>query len=300
MSVNGDSANLVPASAGERRHVVVRLQGGLGNQLFQLAAGLKISRQLDASLSFTNSSSANALTAFLGSPIPHTTSPLEMRSGLGPHRHMRLLWEARRRLLPGRGILLRQTATEAYDTFAHIGELDGATYVGMNGYFQHPSWYASEEHRVLSALYHRLQTATELAQPSEFTVIALRRGDYVRLGWALTESYYRRAITALELSHRKVYVVADDPMMVTVVAGWLGRSDDDVRPPQVEVDDLTRDLALLAGAGQVIMANSTFHWWGVAAGDTQHQRRIIAPATWIGQEERSKVLLRPYWEMISD
>lgn len=288
--------------ADKQRHVLVRLQGGLGNQLFQIAAGTTVSRKLDASLSFTKSSDTEVLTDLLDSPIHFAPSSLEIRSGLRPSLQpsMRAYWAVSRRLLPKRAVLLRQAGNEAYNEASNIDILKRSTYIGMDGYFQHPSYYEGEKDQILHALNRQLLAATNLVQPSDFAVIAMRRGDYVRNGWALTESYYRRAISAIELNREKVYVIADDPMMVTVVAGWLKRPDDDVRPPKVELKDEVRDLALLAGARQVIMANSTFHWWGVVAGDAEHERRVIAPARWIAHIERSRALLQPNWELIPD
>jgi hypothetical protein len=64
---------------------------------------------------------------------------------------------------------------------------------------------------------------------------------------------------------------------------------------------VTRDLALLATAEQVVMSNSTFCWWGVVAGQTPGRERVvIAPRPWLmgagldGKADEDS-LLRPEW-----
>ena len=54
------------------------------------------------------------------------------------------------------------------------------------------------------------------------------------------------------------------------------------RVPTFEGSPGITDLAVLAGAGSVIMSNSSFCWWGVTAGDSEARpdRTVFVPTPW--------------------
>ncbi len=87
-------------------------------------------------------------------------------------------------------------------------------------------------------------------------------------------------------AHR--FVVGDDSFFLDLARDWLvSRGIAAQRVPSFEGSPGITDLAMLAGAGSVIMSNSSFCWWGVTAGDSEARpdRRVFVPTPWNRQKK---------------
>lgn len=250
-----------------RGRPVVRLNGGLGNQLFQLhlAALLRLrgwDARVDASeLRITHD--RVGLRAFVlpgdlplgGLEIPAGT-PFQMarvatvlwRNGMfRTHRRLGDAWI--RRFLD-----------------ADVSEIPSGTL--FNGNFQF--------HRIVDEV--RAASAPlripSLAQPSPWyqqqsTAISaerpwalhVRRGDFVAENGLLGWRYYADAVERLNLdSSAPAWLFSDEPEAARALLRPIGLNLVDVRPPSGSA--AAESLVLLASCASVISSNSTFGWWG--------------------------------------
>lgn len=102
------------------------------------------------------------------------------------------------------------------------------------------------------------------SQPESVDAIAVhvRRGDYVNLGYAMSDDYYTRAVDLMtsKVGPLPVRVFSDDPSIGT------GESPE-------------ADLIAMAACRHHVISNSTFSWWGAFLGERPGQV-VIAPLRW--------------------
>jgi hypothetical protein len=283
-----------------RKLVVATLKGGIGNQLFQYAAGLTVSSQIGAELRVVRRrGSESPLKSDLALEFTSLEEERARRIGLGDSPRgawTRLKHGAPRRLARGRGQyrVVRQPDTAPFAP--NEMEFGSVQTLVLDGYFQHPSWFQASK----SAVLERLRIVLPISEvPQGTTVISIRRGDYVPLGWALPFDYYEHALTLIDPGDGPTYLVGDDPLVLELLSdhlkrrGWMCAA-----LPDRGTTPIVRDLALLAAARNVIMSNSTFCWWGVATGEgLTPDRTVLAPSDWL-PIEGSTSLLRPDWTLI--
>ena len=285
--------------------VVTNLHAGLGNNLFQYTAGLSVVQHLDARLSFRHdrpTPSSARLVELLGVDLELATPPLLRRFGFAPPTAspIRAAQRVRRRIDRSLGRIQVVRPKGAFEPWNANQIRPDAEATLLRGYFQHPSWFEPSLIVTADRLAQRFSRITDPALGTDATVISFRRGDYVRFGWDLTLDYYATAIDRIGRVDGPIWVLGDDQVFVELVKLWLlDKGMVAAKLPDLGVDEVTRDLALLAFADRVIMSNSTFCWWGVVAGNPdgrRDDRTVIAPAQWLPQG--GNALIRPEWQTI--
>lgn len=107
----------------------------------------------------------------------------------------------------------------------------------------------------------------------------VRRGDYEKLGWCLPQNYYYKAVLKLEdvISENKVfYIFSDDTEYAKKLFEQILQKKQVVYvKDQFELDDIEELFAISACKHQII-ANSTFSWWGAWL-NSNLEKVVIAP-----------------------
>ena len=205
--------------------ITVQLLGGLGNQLFQAAAGHALARRLGANLEFDLSRyrekgiRAFALAPFrLEARVVTSQSGLVMRASRAIGRVTGLIDPLRPPGFSGR--IYREPGFRFDPAFK---DLDGN--VLLSGYFQSPRYFAGYETEIAQLFApNKLisDTARDLArklQGEDSVAIHLRRGDYVNDPRAMTihgvldAAYYDHAVAYIraQMPHARLFVFSDDP-----------------------------------------------------------------------------------------
>lgn len=292
------------------RLIVTCLSNGLGNQLFQYAAGRFLARKFGASLKTAHDGSEEEAT---GAHRPMMLDKFAIASGVElPTRRDRLIlsrrprfalpsWVARRsshaqviRDKPDQVVRYRPFPVEAW-----------ARTVYLTGYWQ--------VHQIADAVRGELLSEFSLRGPlgeisrgyaaditSSRTPVSihLRRGDYLtsKKHKVLPASYYERSVTMMKnwFPDVRFYVFSDDPAFAHE---WVAE-----RPGFVVVDhndDSTahEDLYLMSLCHHHVMANSTFSWWGAWL-NLRTEKRVIAPADWHGTRTAETDVAPPEWQLV--
>lgn len=156
----------------------------------------------------------------------------------------------------------------------------------LNGYWQCASYVAP----VLDVMRKEICQSWRFSAPAEIwkkemesgasAFIHIRQGDYQQFGTPILDtSYYKRAVEFLCQTTGKIrwFVFVEDTTCVADILSFL--SDYQV----VTVDSENREIEelLLMACCPVggIIANSSFSWWGAALGAAG--RTIAAPSIWI-------------------
>lgn len=281
--------------------VIVRLQGGLGNQLFQYVAGLVVAKgRTDQILVDT-------------SYYWYVRNRRYVLDVLGLHpQQLSLLRRPAESLLAWP--LLGPWWQKGYSSFGQyqIVEEHGADdllpimkdvprFTYLSGFWQQRSYVELVQQKLRQQLkFPALASAQAQKLAKEIAVqnsvaVHVRRGDYVHhpTFHVCPPEYYERAFAYLKkhLKQPHFFIFSDDIAWckkqfgnlehVTFVKGVTGENS--------EIDELN----LMTQCQAHVIANSTFSWWGALL--ASHGKTVIAPKNWNGDTQSAKKLLRPDW-----
>ena len=286
--------------------IVVRLAGGLGNQLFQLAAAIILARC--RGLPFSN---IFIDTRFLASYEAKHKYEIGFISDLFPGVQV----APQLPFMVSMASLFRLAkitdkklgSLELISSVAHLNAAcanrNMASTLILDGYFQHPDILFTEEdrNRVRSALLSAKSSLFDHVKNGSPTIgVHIRRGDYVSSRSAskvfrnIPLEYYDEALKQLRRD-QKVLVFSDDRELSASYAAKVGGID--VRQFNLSLED---EFLLLVSCDDHVIANSTFSWWAAYLGH-KLGGRVISPQNWYHDKSRSQTnpLLLPLFEMIN-
>ncbi len=266
---------------------IVILHGGLGNQLFQHAA----LRSLDPA------GNAKVRHLFGGDHWPENHPTLRDIPGVEVNfpnyldmarwRGSRFFGSWKRGLLDRSAALhelvSRTTVIRQQSPFEQRPLLNPHHSFLLDGYFQHPSWFAGTWVSLAQELLGKAPIGFSELVAKEHTVVKVRRTDYLDLGWELPADYFLRAFERAGLHGSKVVVSFEDESEKE----WL---DEVASRLDIELIDSTRlsdnevldDFWNMAAARTLILANSSFCWWAAAVASVRNPDTLILyPDPWV-------------------
>ncbi len=288
--------------------IVARLEGGLGNQLFQYAFGTQLAYQHNAELVLDLSSYASK---------PAHGYMLDRFS----IRARELRSEERKRI-PGRygqgTRSLLQALVFAGKEMTRVRERPfgfAEKYMSapddsyLVGYWQSDLFFRDVTTNIREQFLPAVSMSSETLRirermlKSSSIAIHLRRGDYITTkpmaARNLSLDYYRECV-ASQLERRpesEVYVFSND-------IPWC-RANLDFPCPIHFVEHTNNataneDLSLMTAAECLVIANSTFSWWGAYLGERQ-DRTVFAPRSWYhpGTLDDSNINCKD-WNLVGD
>lgn len=272
--------------------IIVKLTGGLGNQLFQYAAARAVAQRNNQRLAFDVSyyaedrSRAYKLSHFsvCGSLI--SPRQLAFLTGRGTRGALKYLSRAARWIVPVLDHRVAEARSFRFDE--SVARSPGNIY--MVGFWQSEKYFKGIEGLLRGELMLKQPpdkaNAAVLESIGRANSVSLhvRRGDYVsdprarQLMGALPLEYYRRAIEMIRQVTRgpHFFVFSDD-------MAWV-RANLQINEPVTYVthNGANRDyedLRLMTHCRHHIIANSSFSWWGAWL-CSDPGKTVIAPETW--------------------
>lgn len=286
--------------------VVTRLIGGLGNQLFQYAAGRRLAHARGVALKQDP--------AGLDDPAYRTArtyalAPFALAQAFATPDEVATLTR------PRRGALARLLRRPASPPASYVRErhfhfdpavLDLPDGVYLAGYWQSERYFADAADVIRSDLAlrdppeGRNRALLDRIGACQAVSVHVRRGDFVTdpgihaAHGACGADYYEKAAAHLadRVERPAFFVFSDEP-------DWA-RAHLKL-PGPVEVVDhngpgrAAEDLRLMAACRHHVIANSTFGWWGAWL-DPRPDKRVVAPARWFaGYAGDTRDLCPPAW-----
>jgi hypothetical protein len=279
--------------------LIVRLRGGLGNQLFQYAAGRSIAARSRVPLMLDTKS------GFLGDPngrsyllgaFELSNTALEADStGYG------FRVESRRRLLHRYEILRLQLLGKYFAEPINRLRVSGPTV--LDAYCQCPRYFGDMADALRKDLAFKaipadldLELANEMRRSNSVCVHARRllgvcsdatktRPSVVSYYGACGIRYYQTALSRLvsEYGQLNAYLFSDDITWARENAQSLAVEGCTVKV--IEEEDTLKTFYLMQLCKHFVLANSTFGWWaawlGECAGNT-----VLIPSVWNQGEKR--------------
>lgn len=277
--------------------IIVKIIGGLGNQLFQYAAArcLAQSKGTEVKLDVTGfhdyqlrNFDLNALhiNASIASPqeiekLKPTGKLQRIKSYLTPYNQRKFY---------------KQPYFHFDPYFHHLG-----SNVYLQGFFQSECFFSPiqtilrQELQIKDELIKEVRTLGKTFQTQNSVALHIRRGDYkneetLRYHGIVPLSYYHKAIDVLKqkLPTPLFYIFSDDGNWVkenlqlenaTIVSGTHSKTH-------------FEDLFLMSQCQHNIIANSSFSWWGAWL-NSNPNKNVIAPKQWFNEGPKDTQDLYP-------
>jgi hypothetical protein len=289
--------------------IAVSLIGGLGNQMFQYAAGKALAERhgvplaLDIS-AFRNYAQRDFLLDRLSVPEADQVRAFKSIAEKSPENFTRSLWKQRVDRVLARAGLPKITASPNqyrephfhYDpTFERLGPK-----TSLFGYFQSERYFSPIAENLRDCFLPREPFSAAAAEVlccierSRLPIsVHVRRGDYVKPGTAqvhgiLGETYYREAICRLEAAigqDTEFFVFSDDAVAAEQLLDFVPSSR--LVHVRGDVERPWEDMALMSRCRHHVIANSSFSWWGAWL-NRSSAKVIMAPRGWFAPAELSK------------
>ena len=271
--------------------IIVRLAGGLGNQMFQYATGRRLAEHHHVELVLDTS-----WTVEIDRPFELSCFDLTEQA--------RPVWEVARvpnsspvvralqRVRPSRRRFLVVVSDDLETNSFQPAVLAAPNHAYLCGWWQFEGYFIDHEATIRRAfVFPPLSDESDMIaeQISTTTAVSVhvRRGDYLshsRLGF-LDESYYRRAVESIRsrVGDTEVFVFSDDP-------SWCKRQLQLPVPTHVIERRLPvgrdwEDMCLMSLCSHHVVANSTFSWWGAWL-NSSPSKLVVAPSRWVQDEKR--------------
>lgn len=312
--INAQDSPRTPYSSSIARsdlQIVVRQTCGLGNQLFQYAAGRHVASKFGGSLRIAHELPRDL--AFNEAPRPVLLQKFSISARFGPAtRFDRLALSTRPRFTfpswVARTANHIQVIREAIDSrfvYRPFAIESWARTVYLTGYWQYHytvNSVGSELRREFSlrespGQRSRQQAARITAERTPVSV-HIRRGDYLlsRNDKVLPPEYYEKSFNLMRgrFPGCVFFVFSDDARFAHE---WLADRSGFVFVDHNDDDTAHEDLWLMSLCHHHVIANSSFSWWGAWL-NARSDKQVIAPSKWLGFRTAEKDIAPAEWSLI--
>ena len=276
------------------KSVYIWMAGGLGNQLFQYAAGFAVARRLNCSLKLDLSRFEKGKEkrqfglSRLGFPLQIATKE-ELKSWRPIYRlpkWVMLQWGTPNAVYPKRVFFERDKFYEK-----DIKKIEAPIY--LRGYFQSEKYFFDygDEIRSLVQLEKvnssHIQNILREIGKSQTVSVHFRLGDYVagptsyKFKGSCTPDYYLRAMALVRkiMPECQFLVFSDDLDQARKILPFDSRIMYVPGDPENPIED----LILMSRCHHHIIANSSFSWWGAWL-NPNPEKVVIGPRRWLSRE----------------
>ena len=260
--------------------LIFRLSGGFGNQLWSFAAGYQLAKERNDIFAL-DTSTQEASWFFRDFDIAHYAIEYDKKIcyRLGDNKIDHLFWNHfyRRKALGLFTPTVNEWDKKVYDPDNLKNSYKTAYYVGD---WQHVGYFEKYEKDIRRMYVYKEALSekaglikSEMQSDPRSVAVHVRRGDYVSIGIALDEEFYRAAVKKMAelLPHPVFYCFSEDLEWVRNAFADLPY---DFRYMDFEAERKNlEDFELMRACSHQIISRSTFSWW--AAYLNENPDRIV-------------------------
>ena len=273
--------------------IIVRVTGGLGNQMFQYAMYKSLEKKgklvkLDCKSFYETKKEHNGYELeriFDIKPNKPTKEDLEKFD----ENNISTLFKIKRKLFGDKKFV--------YDTKEYVFNKDVYKLKNsyLNGYWQSIKYFEGIENDIKKDFRFKnqldnknLEILNEIENSNSIS-IHIRRGDYMSpenynmYGCIATPTYYKKAIKVIEekVENPTFFVFSND-------MDWVKKNIQiNSRVFYIDINSGNgsyKDMQLMSNCKHNIIANSSFSWWGAWLNENKN-KIVIAPKKWINRED---------------
>lgn len=288
--------------------ITIRIKGGLGNQLFQYAAGYALAHRLNQPLELDTSFFRTQILReyrLNAIAIEHNKiqrkKPLSIRvlNGRGLNKILRKLNIHVVPLGKQKNIYLLESHSDIVPEYFSIDNSN----IYIDGYYQSEKYFGKYRHELIKQFTPNykpqeqfLQVLRKL-QSCNSVAVHIRRGDLLKLQngrnpylYLLGEGYYQNAILYMKekINNPKFFWFSDDIEWARQKFG--DREDSFFVKLNTEHRDID-ELMLMKNCHHTILANSTFSWWAAWLNEyddaihtypaKEYGKKYMIPSNWV-------------------
>lgn len=284
--------------------IITEINGGLGNQLFQYAAGLALSNKhktaLKINTNFKTQDTVRKLALTHFNLDVNQADPIEINQ-LYPSSNLKRKIQA---ILPTSQKSFYKEKKFSFQS--NFSQLSSSVY--LKGYWQSELYFSSidsiikEKYLLEPNCYKNALDFIQQLSLQESVSIHVRKGDYLKAPYntvyaELNNEYYKRAIEFLKeiCPSIKTYVFTDDP-------AWVEAHLDLGIPFELasgkKTNSMFEDFQAMRSCKYHVIANSSFSWW--TAWLSAHQdKQVVAPRNWFKDiQEDTTDLIPKSWNIL--
>ena len=273
--------------------IIVRVTGGLGNQMFQYAMYKSLEKKgklvkLDSKSFYETKKEHNGYELeriFDIKPNKPTKEDLEKFD----ENNISTLLKIKRKLFGDKKFV--------YDTKEYVFNKDVYKLKNsyLNGYWQSIKYFEGIENDIKKDFRFKnqldnknLEILNEIENSNSISIL-IRRGDYMSpenynmYGCIATPTYYKKAIKVIEekVENPTFFVFSND-------MDWVKKNIQiNSRVFYIDINSGNgsyKDMQLMSNCKHNIIANSSFSWWGAWLNENKN-KIVIAPKKWINRED---------------
>lgn len=229
--------------------IISHIQGGLGNQLFQIAAGLSLAKDIGCEFRIIKNQHHLPLQ---GTRIENYYDNI--------FKNLKFIEE--------KDVINFKIYREPSFSFREVPRVDNLI---LHGYFQSEKYFKHNENYIREIInFPKCDTK------QNFVSLHLRQGDYannLEFHYIQKHDYYKKAISLIR-NYDKILAFSDSKL------------PDDFNFDKLEMISGSNDLddfSIMSSCETNIISNSTFSWWAAWANRGKN-KRVIAPRIWFGPQ----------------
>lgn len=252
----------------------IKLQGGLGNQMFQYAFALVYSNLNKEDICFDTSFFLDS-GKYIQRPMSiskFNTSKLKT-GNFNPDVISKF-----------RNLLLSKIDSDRKIRFIR-SNFSKSFLSYCDDYYQSPKYFEKFRHILIPEFSLRKEEETDkyldlkrkIQNSPKPLIIHARRGDYLKHADTyviLERDYYLRALDELNIKDPDVFIFSDDPEWIESIVGNLNY----INISSIGLPDYL-EFSLMTFGRYFIIPNSTFSWWAAWISETKN-KKVIAPKKW--------------------
>jgi hypothetical protein len=286
--------------------IIIKVQGGLGNQLLQYSIGRVIAfmygKEVAYDLSFFEGTTKYTKRPYLLDMFMTTVrvaSKEEIQRVKYPYGAFSKILDVGKRVL---NRYVFKTYYVGYDkNFLTLVSKKKSAY--FEGFWQSFKYYQGN----LDVLSHEISLKSEknlvqIKKDSFFdsktsVAVHVRRGDYLNVGTGihvLSKKYYEEAVSSLEkkISNPTYFIFSDDTSWVKEEMGYLFK--DAIYASSFSMSDY-EEFSLMKDCQHAIIANSTFSWFSALLSDSPY-KIVVYSKDWKNKYLHDDVFICPkHW-----
>jgi hypothetical protein len=264
--------------------IIVRLRGGLGNQLFQYAAAKALADHHHTELkldlyTYTRHRYRKFELSRFNVDAPEA-SRSEVHRFTGSNPLVRYL-NKRENYMRCPKVFAQPHYHFYQDFFSLPADLYLSGYWQSEKYFHPAAAVIRSQYAPKAPLDERTRAMQQKMRSENSVAIHVRRGDYTSAATyssffgTLSKEYYDNAFARMKehLADPVFYIFSDDP-------AWCRQHFAGIEVIDFNKgDDAFKDMLLMSSCRNNIIANSTFSWWGAWL-NSNPDKKVIAPRQW--------------------
>lgn len=269
--------------------IIVKVKGGLGNQLFCYASAYGIAKEnkqelvLDKYIYDTNYFLRN----YMLDKFNTITNKTLLKYKPSQNKIKQIMYKATRKILIKN--IYKAKLIKEKEEFVYQSIKYNSSNLYLDGYWQSYLYFDKYRNEIINKftpevdLNLKCPKLLERIENQKSVAIHIRRGDYITFngGKCLDMEYYNKAIKELDGSSVEFYVFTDD--IEFCKKNFSNMKNIKFIGEEAELTDL-EEFALMSKCKHFIIANSSFSWWAAYL-SVNNDKIVIAPVVDMWKEE---------------